>query len=307
MAGDKPIVIVKKKGGHGDHGHHGGAWKVAYADFVTAMMAFFLLLWLLNATSEDKLAGLADYFDPTIPITSVSGGGTGLLQGDERRAVAERAGMTQIAGGARERQHEEGRDEADGKAEGDTDTAGEGEGRGAPAAAGETAGEADAVGGRAGDGTEAGDGLVGEAADQIVERIDAVGDSHLAVRVVADGLVIELVDLVDEPLFASGSATPEPVLGVLAGIVASAIADTVNPIAVIGHTDAAPFRGSGAYSNWELSADRANAARRLLIAAGLDGARFVAVEGRAATEPRTADPLAAENRRIAVKLLTTSR
>ena len=95
MSEVRPIIIKKKKAGGGD-GHHGGAWKVAYADFVTAMMAFFLLMWLLNATSEEQRKGLADFFDPSLPISRVSAGGAGMLNGDTMFSEDGAAGSREI-------------------------------------------------------------------------------------------------------------------------------------------------------------------------------------------------------------------
>ena len=138
----------------------------------------------------------------------------------------------------------------------------------------------------------------------------ALGDDslrrHFTLRMTPEGLVIEIGDLTGQPLFASGDSAPRPLLRTLIEIVTPLLELTTNDIAVIGHTDATPFHGRNGYSNWELSADRANAARRLLADAGLPADRIVRVSGRADTDPLSADPGEARNRRIAITLLRKS-
>ncbi|MEM6420946.1 MAG: flagellar motor protein MotB [Pseudomonadota bacterium] len=314
MTEQRPVIIKKVRKVEGG-GHHGGAWKVAYADFATAMMAFFLMLWLLNATSDQQRAGLADYFDPTIPISAVSGGGDGMLGGQDMFTPSTLSGS--VDRGVRpqttavdegETLGERSASPARAPAQGITDRprAGSLRAGASPRPAGDGQGET------SGDIRQSASGNA-DAERRLADAIQAAGGAdgdeagHLRVRPVPDGLVIELVDLVDTALFAPGSARPEPVLAALIEIVAEAIAETTNPVAVIGHTDALPFQTGAAYTNWELSADRANASRRLLVAAGLAEGRITSVIGRAAAEPIGADPLAPENRRIAIKLLTTPR
>lgn len=249
------IIIIKRpkivKGG----GHHGGAWKVAYADFVTAMMAFFLLMWLLNATSEEQRKGLADYFSPSIPIAAVSGGGAGALDGEEvtRAPALSTASPT--------------------------------------------------------DGTN--DNLAGMPDDAMIEAMQQalIGEEtelsdHISVRMSPDGLVIELTDRDSRPLFASGRADPSPILLKLTAAVAQALEEVSNSIKIVGHTDSRRYaNGLQGYSNWELSSDRANAARRMIKEAGLPETRITEVSGRAATMPLVDDPLDARNRRISITLL----
>jgi chemotaxis protein MotB len=119
-----------------------------------------------------------------------------------------------------------------------------------------------------------------------------------------DGLVIELVDVADRPLFESGSAEPSRTMVKLLEIVASAITQVTNHIAVVGHTDSTPYTSRKDYTNWELSSDRANTARRLMIAAGMRVGQVAEVSGKADTEPLTADRSAPQNRRISITLLT---
>jgi chemotaxis protein MotB len=179
----------------------------------------------------------------------------------------------------------------------ETDASGPGHGRGAAGTGDETASGPDR--------RPAGQGaMLGE---QLRVFAESLGDGHLSVRGTTEGLVIELGDLADEPLFAPGSAEPTPVLEGLLAVVVPVLGDSINPIALIGHTDARPFSRGGRYSNWELSADRANAARRLMLAEGLAASRIVRIVGKAATEPRLPDPLDPRNRRIAIKLLEMPR
>jgi chemotaxis protein MotB len=328
----QPIIIKKVVKGGGD-GHHGGAWKVAYADFVTAMMAFFLLMWLLNATSEEQRKGLADFFDPALPISRASAGGAGMLSGDTMFTPETAAGSRNEGVRARPTHDEAGedlgeKDASPDKPEGETTPntlPGGGAGPGAaladregmepgalPGAAPATKpGEADETEevtlspGFAGD--QAG---LGEAKDIAVDLLAQVrqagGDGlleHFSMRVTPEGLVIEIVDIQDSPLFSSGAAQPEPILDLLSDILVPVLNKTTNDIAVVGHTDARPFTGRRDYSNWELSSDRANAARRVLAGRGLSEDRIVRVSGKAATDPIADDPNAPQNRRIAITLL----
>ncbi|MEL6768708.1 MAG: flagellar motor protein MotB [Pseudomonadota bacterium] len=303
-------LVIKRPKKVVDGEHHSSAWKVAYADFATAMMAFFLLLWLLNATSDEQRQGLADYFDPAIPLSPVSGGGDGMLGGSDP-LTAER-----LAGNAPEGTRADPRDVDPGRNRGPEASSAPGIVR--PGLAPERAagpqpgvprqggpGRADGSAPQMPEGEEAMAGARSalESALESAADAPATAGEHLALSLEEDGLVIEIVDIAGEPLFASASATPEPVLVDLLRLVAEVLGDTANPLEVIGHTDARPFEAGG-YTNWELSADRANAARRLLVAAGLPAGRFTGVIGRADSEPRGDDPFADENRRIAIKLLT---
>lgn len=280
-ANAKAPIIVKKKISGGGEGHHGGAWKVAYADFVTAMMAFFLLMWLLNATTEDQRKGIADYFDPAIPISRVSGGGSGALSGDS--LLAEDTQAFNGTGGAGDGARGSGESVAP---------------PGAPAAPARQ------------------DALLSDGLDELEARLQAMTEGggaegelsqHMRVRVTADGLVIELVDTGDKALFERASSEPSTRLRALLDVMASVLSIAENPISITGHTDAAAFSSSSRYSNWELSTDRALASRRLLVGSGLDPARIVEVTGAADTAPLSNDPYAPENRRIAITLLKNPR
>lgn len=254
MSAGQTIIIKRPKIVKGG-GHHGGAWKVAYADFVTAMMAFFLLMWLLNATTEDQRRGLADYFNPSIPIAAVSGGGADALDGES---------VTQ-----------------------------------APALSTTSNTE------------DTNDAEAGVPADEIIQAMEAalIGEEtalsdHISIRMSPEGLVIELTDRDSRPLFASGRADPSPVLIKLTAAVAQALDGVSNSIKIVGHTDSRPYaNGTRGYSNWELSSDRANMARRMIKEAGLPESRITEISGRAATVPLVEDPLDARNRRISITLL----
>jgi len=301
----RPIVrkVTKKSVGGG---HHGGAWKVAYADFVTAMMAFFLLMWLLNATTEKQRKGLADYFDPSIPVSKVTAGGAGMLEGDSVLVEERRAG-SQVEGVRPRPTHAEPGPGVEDRPAAPDLPVGEAPPQGLARTPPEIPEDAAPPGAEA--------FAAAYAAEQA--RLDALGaelraamaeagddlSRHFLLRMTPEGLVIEIVDLVGEPLFQSGSAAPSPVATQLMEVLVPVLARVRNGIAVVGHTDATPFAGAEDYTNWELSADRANTARRLMQAAGLDEARIAHVSGKAATEPLSTDAVAAKNRRIALILL----
>ncbi|WP_135468300.1 flagellar motor protein MotB [Crenalkalicoccus roseus] len=322
--GGTTIVLKRQEGG--GHGHHGGAWKVAYADFVTAMMAFFLLMWLLNATTEDQRRGIADFFAPANMLGQRSTG-SGLPFGG--RTLNSQGGLASDAGAVRlERGPMPVALDIEEEAEGEAPNPGQGQGQipgpGQPAAhAREAAPEADAAGpgGEALPRPEAlpeaelRDELERRerlALEQAAEQLRAaVRDDpalaelarQLLVEVVPEGLRIQLLDAERQPMFATGSAVPNERARALLQKVAQIAAALPNDLAIAGHTDATPFRG-GERSNWELSADRANAVRRLLVETGIAEARIRTVAGYAERAPLLPDqPFAAANRRVAITLL----
>lgn len=258
-----PIIIRRKKVYKAD-GHHGGAWKVAYADFVTAMMAFFLLMWLLNATTEEQRKGLADYFNPNIPIAAVSGGGSAALSGDSIMAQSK---MARDGIGAETTSTKQG------KATGENDH------------------------------------KQAEAESKIEDLNEALSSKgagllkHVSLKHTNEGLVIELIDSNDEPLFDIGNATPSPLLKELLQVVTTSMGEVANNTKIVGHTDARIFPDHATYTNWELSSDRANTARRLLLDYGFPYNQIKEVSGKASTEPLVEDALAAQNRRISIILL----
>lgn len=276
----QPIIIKRKKivvGG----GHHGGAWKVAYADFVTAMMAFFLLMWLLNATTEDQRKGLADYFNPSIPISRISGGGSAALNGTS--VFADNNLVRDGIGAATQQTAPALRDDGVSLEE-----------KNAEAEEKEKERES-----------------LQTLENQIKERRNAMESAeladHIQTRMTPDGLLVELVDTNGTPLFELGSARPSELLGRLIEVVAPVLATAENNIEVLGHTDALAYQGVANYSNWELSTDRANIARRLLVKFGLPPEQIYAVVGKGATEPLSSDPYASQNRRIAILLRARQR
>lgn len=299
---DQPIIIKKiKKGGHG---HHGGAWKVAYADFVTAMMAFFLLLWLLNSTTEEQKMGLADYFSPA-SVSEPNSGSGGVLGG----VTISVDGNQVSAGGPSEGGatlpippsattspiESEGDDPADPDAE-------------IKEVNSETAEEVneesvdELLARREQEQFEAAE----EALRQAIESVPALEALHdsLLIEQTPEGLRIQLIDQDGYSMFASGSSNPNEQLIQLIGLVSQVVTQMPNKLSISGHTDSVPYRTDNGYTNWELSSDRANAARRLLVDGGLDQARVANVQGRSATEPLLPeDTTNPGNRRISIVLL----
>lgn len=275
--------IIKRKKVVSGEGHHGGAWKVAYADFVTAMMAFFLLMWLLNATTESQRKGLADYFAPTIPISPVSGGGNGALAGESVFAKDTLAGDG--PGGVEPKKAID-----DGK---------------------EPATGADAKKGE----QEETDRPLKELKSLLLGKSgesDLANDlmSHIVTRVTDEGLVIDIFAREGKPLFATGSDQPTAKMKAILSMVGEVIKLVSNHIAISGHTDAEPFSGGPERSNdnWRLSSARADSARRTLLTSGVNSARFVRVTGEADRDLALPDaPLDPRNRRVTLTLLRSDK
>ncbi len=238
-----PIIVIKKKGGHG--GHHGGAWKVAYADFVTAMMALFIVLWLMN-TSKPIQAAISGYFkDPS---------GTGKLTGSSLKGLNE-SGSSMAGAGEEFKVTKEN---------------------------------------------------MGQLKEQLQKSIRSITDlnnlkKNIEMTVTSEGLRIELLESAGGTFFDTGSAALNKSGRILLTLLAAELGKIPNHISVEGHTDAKPFAGKSSYSNWELSADRANAARRLMQQSGLRGDQVSQVRGFADQRLRTAkDPLDPSNRRVSI-------
>lgn len=292
MADERPIIIKKviKKGGHG---HHGDAWKVAYADFVTAMMAFFLLLWLLNATTEEQKKGISNYFSPTSISSSESGAG-GILGG---MSLSEVSALTADGLPPLQPQQVQEGIEAKEATEEDPTRGSKAEGQGIQDEALREAKRAEET----------------QEFEQAAERLKQVIQQspelaqlaqNLVVEITNEGLRIQLIDQDKRSMFASGQATPLPHTRQLLAKVGEVIQSVPNAISITGHTDAAPFRRDDGYGNWELSSDRANASRRALLATGVPAGRVVTVTGRADRDPLIKDdPNAAANRRISITVL----
>ncbi|MRU15475.1 chemotaxis protein MotB [Roseovarius sp. A21] len=275
-----PVIIKRKKVTGGD-GHHGGAWKVAYADFVTAMMAFFLLMWLLNATTEKQRKGIADYFSPTIPINRISGGGDGSFGGE---SVFSEEVLPQNGTGATNRRPTESR-----------------QARGEMGVAAQGAEQSDAVMESAAERAlkDVEDLLSGTSGESNVSR--KMG-RHILTRLTDEGLLIEVFDLPGAQLFRTGTAEPTDLLYQIAGILSEAGALVQNGIAVEGHIQAAPVVLAH-NPVWDLSAERANAMRQLLQDRGLDAERMQRVTGHADREPVVRNPMAMRNNRVEVIFL----
>lgn len=261
----QPIVIKRiKKGGHG---HHGGAWKIAYADFVTAMMAFFLLMWLLSSASENTLKGISEYFQQPLKLSLMGGSGVG-----DRTAPVPGGGtdLTRQDGqvnrkandGRKKRKDEEKRQFLD---------------------------------------------LKQKLEESILKipALEALRD-QIRMEVTVDGLSIQIVDASKKPLFASGQSTVlSPDMRTLMRTIGKLLNEVENPVSLSGHTDATSYAGGAkGYSNWELSTERANSSRRELVQGGLSPSKVLRVQGLGPvvpldkTNPR--DPM---NRRIAIVVL----
>jgi chemotaxis protein MotB len=280
MAGDakklQPIIIKRvKKGGHGAHG---GAWKIAYADFVTAMMAFFLLMWLLGSTTEGDKKGIADYFGSPLKMALLASGSGA---GDAAHVVKGGGQDLTLTTGQVKR--------------------------------GEIQAPRDTINVHKLKAEQARAEVV--RLQDLQRKVESMieGNSRLAgmrsqilLDMTQDGLRIQIVDQDRRPMFPSGSAVVEPQMRELLREIGAILTEVPNRLTLEGHTDAQAYSaGERGYSNWELSSDRANASRRELVAGGLADDRVLRVQGLAASNPfDRKDPLAPTNRRISVVVMT---
>lgn len=270
--GKKKLIVIKriKKGGHA---HHGGAWKIAYADFVTAMMAFFLLMWLLGSTTKGELQGIADYFNTPLKVALSGGAGSG-------------DSSSLIKGGGKDltRMHGQVKN-------------------------GEIPAKKKTINLKA-----------AEAEIERVEyaqlkklqgKLEAAIEANPALKeyrkqmlidITTEGLRIQIVDAQNRPMFAIGQAEVQPYMRAILREVGKTLNEVPNKVSLSGHTDAKPYpSGERGYSNWELSADRANASRRELIAAGIDEGKIIRVVGlSSAVLLDRNDALNPVNRRISI-------
>jgi chemotaxis protein MotB len=266
-----PIIVkrIKKVSG----GHHGGAWKIAYADFVTAMMAFFLLMWLLGSTSKGDLNGIAEYFKTPLKVAMQGGSGSG-----DASSVIKGGGtdLSRKAGQVK-------KGEAESKKKSYNLEAAKAELERAEAAT----------------------------LKQLKSRLEAQIDANptlkqfkrqLLIDITDEGLRIQIVDEQNRPMFNLADAALQPYTKVILREIGAVLNDVQNRISLSGHTDATPYGNAGrGYSNWELSADRANASRRELIAGGMDEAKMLRVVGLASSVPfNQAEPHDPVNRRISI-------
>jgi chemotaxis protein MotB len=320
-------IIIKKVKGSGGHGHHGGAWKVAYADFVTAMMAFFLLLWLLNVTTDIQKRGIADYFEPTIASKSQSGAG-GVMGGQTMGQPGAQALPTSAPSLALNRpalrQPDEGDDGDQGgtrthEKQGDDDTPAAAQvstptDKDAPQPSASAAPEAKPseaelerqLGEREAKRFAAAENMLRQAVAQSPE-LKALAE-NLLIDETPEGLRVQLVDQDKQAMFALGSAELLEPTKKLIGLITQVVQRLPNKVTITGHTDAIPYAGGRRYTNWELSADRANASRREFVADGLPEDRIARVGGVAERDPLLPDqPTSPRNRRISIVLLREAK
>ena len=301
-------VIIKKLKGERPRAHYGGAWKVAYADFVTAMMAFFLLLWLLNVTTDIQKRGIADYFEPTIASKSQSGAGS-VLGGQTVGRPGAQAIPTSQPSLALDRpalrQPNEGEEGDEGGTPGRTDT----EDSGARPRDGDqqrspSSQEDDQrrLAEREAKRFAAAEFSLRQAVEQLPE-LKGLAD-NLIIDQTPEGLRIQLVDQDRQRMFVLGSAELLEPAKKLMAVITQVMERLPNKVTITGHTDALPYPGGHRYTNWELSADRANSSRREIIADGIAEERIARVAGVAERDPLVpADPASPRNRRITIVLL----
>ncbi|WP_317056402.1 flagellar motor protein MotB [Roseovarius rhodophyticola] len=277
-----PVIIKRKKVTGGD-GHHGGAWKVAYADFVTAMMAFFLLMWLLNATTEKQRKGIADYFSPTVPISRVSGGGDGDFGGE---SVFSEVVLPQNGTGATQMRPTE-----SSQARGEM-------GLNEDGASSDTIDESQQdVLVQAKENIE--DILAGKSGESTVSKDTR---RHIVTRVTDEGLIIEIFDRDNAPLFEGNTDQETQLLQEIVALVAAASRLVENDVAIEGHVRAAPVVKKE-NPVWDISIARADRVRELLEDANLTTERISRVTGHADREPTTSNKMSVRNNRLEVILL----
>jgi chemotaxis protein MotB len=277
----QPIIVKKIKKGGG--GAHGGAWKIAYADFVTAMMAFFLLMWLLGSTAEGDLKGIAEFFDNPLKVAQQGGSGSGdsssVIQGGGRDLTRQTGQVKYGTVEAQQRSFNLTASQEQQKTERES---------------AERAERAKLV----------------ELKSQIEARVEANPDlrpfrNQLVLDVTAEGLRIQIVDEQNRPMFSSASDRLQPYTSVILREIGLILNQVDNRIFLSGHTDATPFSGGvGGFSNWELSSNRANASRRELIAGGMDPDKVLRVVGMSSIVSFDKDdPFNPINRRISIIVL----
>jgi chemotaxis protein MotB len=279
MAGDakklQPIIIKRvKKGGHAVHG---GAWKIAYADFVTAMMAFFLLMWLLGSTSEGDKKGISDYFQSPLKVAMQGGSGAG-------------ASNSLINGGGNDISQTSGQ-----SAKSDA------EAKRSKKVATEQFRQSEA---------KADSRRLSALSAKIAAAISnnkklSEYASQIKLQITPDGLQIQIVDDQKRPMFDIGSASVKPYMHDILREIGVTLLDVENKISLDGHTDRSAYGSPLGYSNWELSADRANATRRELMAAGMPEDKLARVVGMGSSLPYDPEnPKAPSNRRITLLVMT---
>ncbi len=258
-----PIVVVRKKRGKHGGGHHGGSWKIAYADFMTAMMAFFLVMWLISISSPKELVQIAEYFRTPLSVAITNG---------PRSSDA----TSPIPGGGEDPLQQDGEVHKMIQSQGDM--------------------------------RETGDlRRLQEKLEEMLISDPRLKDlrPHLMINLTEEGLRIQIIDSQNRPMFQLGSATVEPYMRYILRAIAPVLDDFPNKISLAGHTDDMPYAmGERGYSNWELSADRANASRREMISGGLSEGKVLRVMGMGSTMQLKNHPSGdAINRRISILVL----
>jgi len=294
---DQPIIIKRIK--KADHAHHGGAWKVAYADFVTAMMAFFLLMWLINTTTPEQKRGIADYFAPQSIAQTLSGSG-GVLGGKVMGQESARAGgaVSLFQKNSPPSKSSSEKSTQNGVSQGGATAS---QGSSADSQATNHDGQNTATSMQNGDFAHAAEAIHQAIADN--PDISALS-KQVVVDQTPDGMRIQLVDQDGRPMFVQGTATPMPYARKLLETIAHVIDRLPNRVSIAGHTEGAAFTGPKGITNWELSAERANAGRAILTASGLASDRIYEVAGKAGSEPLLPeDPNASANRRLSIVLM----
>ena len=289
-SGDKRPLIIVKRYRRVEGGHHGGAWKIAYADFVTAMMAFFLVMWLVTSVSKQQRAAIFDYFkNPSMePGKSVHPAPGQMGPGGASTSVINLGGgldapRTSIVGMPTQ------------------------------LGAGPQSAATDATQGRAGQPISP-QALESKRLEALLKELrEAIAKSQalkpfkdqLLLDIMPEGLRVQIVDAQNRPMFDVGGAKLKRYTVAILKELAPYLASVPNRISITGHTDATPYVGSGGYSNWELSTDRANAARRILVSSGLPAGKIGRVIGLADSAPvDKVDPLSPINRRISIIVMT---
>jgi len=271
-------VILKRKAGGGHAAHHGGAWKIAYADFVTAMMAFFLLMWLLGSTTNGDLNGISEYFNT--PLSAA-------LTGGKRSGSA----TSVLEGGALALQESKPRDANSATVQKSTSS------------------QTTILARRNAQLAEDAKRLA-ELKSKLAALIEQdpklnVFKNQIKIDITSEGLRIQIIDAQNRPMFNSGSSVLEPYTKDILDPIGLVLNDVPNHVSIAGHTDSQTYSGGDrGYSNWELSAERANSARRELVSGGMDDKKVLAVRGLADALPLVSDdPAAPGNRRISIIVL----
>ncbi|MDD2324427.1 MAG: flagellar motor protein MotB [Alphaproteobacteria bacterium] len=302
---NQPVIIIRKKKRGGHAGHHGGAWKVAYADFVTAMMAFFLLMWLLNVTTSDQRKGIADYFSP-MAISKSEGGSGGVMGGMSITSPTGAEISDSSPPGMEDRstatagKGDQGEEDVTGKS--DTPPTNE-----ELNAALQDKATKDAV--ALAKAMKKEEEKFKEAESSLMRAIlETPGMQDLAQHLIIDrtpeGLRIQIIDRDKFSLFPSGSSSPYERGRDLLRLVGKVISFLPNRISVTGHTDSSPFAAGSRRDNWDLSTDRANVSRTELEVSGVPDHRVARVVGLADRDPFVPeDPKDSRNRRISIVLL----